>query len=191
MGEFAIQTAGTHNALNALSAIAVCNELGLSREAIKKGLLTFKGSKRRFEYIGENRSGFKVYDDYAHHPTEIKSSLESFKKIYPKSKIVCIFQPHMTSRTKKLFEQFSSSFIGINQVIITDIYASLREEADPFFGSKELTNEVNKISGNAIFLSKPEDVVEYVDKNRPGRNSILITMGAGDIYKISKQLVNL
>ena len=97
----------------------------------------------------------------------------------------------MTSRTRKLIKHFSTSFIGINQVIICDIYASQREEDGPSFSSKDLVDAVNKESSNAIFLPTLSDVVEYVDKKRFGNDTIIITMGAGDVYKIAPKLINL
>jgi UDP-N-acetylmuramate--alanine ligase len=190
LGEFSLNIAGEHNALNALAAIIVCLELGLSLENIKKGLLAFRGTKRRSEFIGKLASGALVYDDYAHHPTEIKSTLEAFKKMYPNKKIVCIFQPHTYSRTKSLFEQFTTSFSSASELILTDIFPSLREIADDTVSSKILAESVSKVKNDVLYLPKLEDVIKYLDQKSFNDSYIIITMGAGDVYKIGKELVN-
>jgi UDP-N-acetylmuramate--alanine ligase len=190
LGEFSLNIAGEQNALNALAAIVVCLELGLSLENIKKGLLAFKGTKRRSEFVGKIASGALIYDDYAHHPTEIKSSLAAFKKMYPNKKIVCIFQPHTYSRTKSLFEQFTSSFGLANELILTDIFPSLREIADNTVSSKILADSVSKVQKNVLYIAKLEDVVKYLDQKSFNDSYIIITMGAGDVYKIGKELIN-
>jgi UDP-N-acetylmuramate--alanine ligase len=190
LGEFSLNIAGEQNALNALAAIVVCLELGLSLENIKKGLLAFKGTKRRSEFIGKLTSGALMYDDYAHHPTEIKSTLTSFKKMYPNKKIVCIFQPHTYSRTKSLFEQFITSFTSANELILTDIFPSLREIADDTVSSKILAESVSKIQKDVLYLSKLEDVIKYLEQKSFNDSYIIITMGAGDVYKIGKELIN-
>lgn len=188
LGQFSLGISGEHNALNALGSLVVALELGLPIESIKKALATFEGTKRRFEYVGELESGAKVYDDYAHHPTEIRLTLEAFKQSFPKSKIVCIFQPHTYSRTKKLFDQFSSSFKAADSVILTNIFPSQREKEDKSISSNILARSVSKFNKDVVFLPKLEDVVEYLGKKNPDRNTVVITMGAGDVYKISQKL---
>jgi len=175
---------GEHNRLNATAAYIVGLEVGLTKDQIIKGLMEFKGSKRRSEFIGTLSNGTKLYDDYAHHPTEIQKTLRAFKEKFSDSKIVCIFQPHTYSRTKSLFEQFSKSFIDVDTVILTNIYASLREKPDPSVSMQELAN---KIGSKALFLPDLADVVSYIN-NHGGKNTIVITMGAGDVYKISEKL---
>ncbi|MFH1833061.1 MAG: UDP-N-acetylmuramate--L-alanine ligase [Candidatus Levyibacteriota bacterium] len=188
LGEFSINVIGDFNALNALGAIIAALESGLDTEKIKKSLKMFTGTKRRFEYIGKLSSGALLFDDYAHHPTEIKSTLNAFRKAFPKSKIVCIFQPHTYSRTKILFEQFSCSFIDCDTVILTDIYPSLREVPDPHVSSMHLVSEIAKHHKIALFCPKLSDVIEYIRQKDYKDNTIVITMGAGDIYKIGENL---
>jgi UDP-N-acetylmuramate--alanine ligase len=160
-------------------------ELGLSLEQIKKGLISFVGTKRRFEYIGKTENGAYIYDDYAHHPTEIKKTLQAFKQKFPKKKIICIFQPHTYSRTKSLFEQFISSFNDADELILTDIYSSLREKVDQSISSKLLAYEISKIRLNVKYIAKLQDVVKYLDQKRFDENFVIVTMGAGDVYTIS------
>ncbi len=190
IGQFILNVTGEHNILNALCSIVVCLELGLPFEKIKTGLLQFKGSKRRAEFRGNIASGAYLYDDYAHHPTEIKKTLETFKKSYPEKKIVCIFQPHTYSRTKSLFEQFSSSFSSADEVILTDIYSSLREKPDLSVSSKILADSVSKTKKDVLYIAKLEDVVKYLDQKEYNGGYIIITMGAGDVYTIAEDLLN-
>ena len=188
LGEFALNIPGEHNALNALGALVVVMEAGLSANKIKRGLAKFRGSKRRFEYLGKFKEAM-VFDDYAHHPTEIEKTLKTFRQSFPKSKIVCIFQPHTYSRTKKLFEQFTRSFTNANLVILTDIFPSLREEKDDSVSSELLANNIGRHHSNVLFLPKLSDVVEYIGQKDWGPGTVLLTMGAGDIYKIWKNLL--
>ena len=188
IGEFSVCVVGEHNAVNALGAIVASQEAGLTVEAIKKGLSLYSGSKRRFEYVGTLASGALLYDDYAHHPTEIKKTLSAFRKAFPKHKIVCVFQPHTYSRTKSLFEQFSSSFINSDIAILTNIYPSLREEKDDTVSSQILAQNVAKFHKNVLYLPELSDVVEYIDKNSFGKDTVIISMGAGDVYKIGEKL---
>jgi UDP-N-acetylmuramate--alanine ligase len=176
---------GEHNRLNATAAYAVGKEIGLSEEQIEKGLGQFKGSKRRAEYICKLSTGAQLFDDYAHHPTEIQKTLKAFREKFADYKIVCIFQPHTYSRTKSLFEQFSNSFIDVDTVILTNIYSSLREKSDPSVSMKEMAS---KIGQKALFIPKLNDVIEYVNSQSYGEKVILITMGAGDVYQIKSKL---
>lgn len=176
---------GDHNRLNALAAFAVGLEIGLSEKQIKKGLGQFRGSKRRSEFVGTLLSGAKLFDDYAHHPTEIGKTLKAFREKFPNSEIVCVFQPHTYSRTKSLFEQFSRSFNDVGTVILTNIYASLREKPDL---SISMQNMADKIGKKALFLPTLSDVVKYINNQDYGKDTILITMGAGDVYKINSKL---
>lgn len=188
LGEFGIRVVGDHNALNALAALIVSFELGLSVDKIKKGLLAFQGSKRRLEYIGELQTGAKVYDDYAHHPTEIKKTLSALRKQYPNKKLICFFQPHTYSRTKQLFEEFIRAFESVDMIAVCDIYASLREEPDPTVSSKQLATGISKHHKEVRYLAALNDVVQYINENKFRSDTVLITMGAGDIYTIHSRL---
>ena len=190
LGEFMINVVGEHNGLNALGAIIAALECGLSIEKIKEVIKKFTGTKRRFEYVGELSTGAVLFDDYAHHPTEIKKTLRAFSQSFPKSEIVCIFQPHTYSRTKILFDDFLHSFNNASTIILTNIYPSLREKPDPAISSKLLVDALSTYHRDAVFLPKLSDVVEYIKKKRYGRDTVVVTMGAGDVYKISKFLIS-
>lgn len=189
LGQFVLKVPGEHNALNALGASVIALETGLTLNAVKEGLLSFAGSKRRLEYKGKLENGAILYDDYAHHPTEIQNSLKALSQSYPKHKIICIFQPHTYSRTKKLLEQFSSSFSLANTVVLIDIFPSAREQKDVSISSQILAENVAKFNKNVVFLPKIKDVIEYVVKSNFPANTIVVTMGAGDIYQVSDFLI--
>lgn len=188
LGEFMLNVFGEHNALDAAAAIIVGLEVGLDINTIKKSLKDFSGSRRRSEYIGTTPSGALLYDDYAHHPTEIRETLMGFKKNFPKKRIVCIFQPHTYSRTKELYNDFVKAFTDADSVVITDIYPSLREEIDPTISSEKLAMDISQTHNNTTYQSKLSDVVEYINKNAYKKDSIILTMGAGDVYKIHQNL---
>jgi UDP-N-acetylmuramate--alanine ligase len=188
IGQFMMSVTGEHNALNGLAAVIASVETGLPLEKARTALKSFTGSKRRFEYIGQLFSGAKVYDDYAHHPTEIKKTLLAFRTQYPNKKIICLFQPHTYSRTKKLFDEFTKAFDQVDTVIISDIYPSLREEFDPTITSKMLAGKLKNNRENVIHLSGNSEIIDYINKNKFRSDTVLVTMGAGDIYKISSQL---
>ncbi len=189
VGDFLLNISGEHNALNALSAIVVGSFIGLSKEEITKGLLAFSGSKRRFEYVGKLGTGALLYDDYAHHPTEIKKTLEAFRDAFPDKKIVCIFQPHTYSRTKSLFNEFSQSFKAADVVVLVDIYPSLREVPDPMVSSEKLAGAVRAVWQDVVYKKTLSDVTEYLTQQNFKEDTVVITMGAGDIYKIAETLV--
>ncbi len=188
LGKIQINVFGIHNALNATAAFIVGLNLGLTPNNIRKGLLEFRGTKRRSEFIGTLKSGARLFDDYAHHPTEIQSTIKGFRQNFPDTKLVCIFQPHTYSRTKSLFEQFSKSFSDVDTLILTNIFASLREKKDPKISSELLANDTRKYSKNVYFLPTLRNVVEYVNSKNYGKDTIVITMGAGDVYKINQKL---
>ncbi|EKD64740.1 MAG: hypothetical protein ACD_50C00311G0006 [uncultured bacterium] len=184
---FRLSIFGEQNVLNATAAIIVGRHLGLSLEQLRKGILFYKGSKRRSEFVGKLRSGAMLFDDYAHNPTKVSATLNAFRNAYPDKKIVCIFQPHTYSRTKSLFEQFTHSFKDADIVIITNIYASLREEKDPSVSAEMLASKIK--SKDVMFLPEIHDVVEYIDSKNYGADTVVVTMGAGDIYKIWRSLL--
>jgi len=199
-GNFALNIFGEQNVLNATASIIVGKYLGLSLGQLKNGISSYKGSKRRSEFIGNLKRGALVFDDYAHNPAKICATLKAFRSAYPNKRIVCIFQPHTYSRTKSLFEQFVNSFDDADTIIITNIYASLREKKDPTVSSEILADAIRlsprrspfgHLRGvrNVVFLPYLTDVVEYIDKKKYGEDTIVITMGAGDIYKISSKLI--
>ena len=182
LGEFRILLSGEHNALNALGAVVVAIDAGLPLEAIKRALVKFTGAKRRLEYKGQLVSGAYVFDDYAHHPTEIRSTLKALKMRYPTSRIVAIFQPHTFSRTKVLLNEFLQAFDGANEVIVTDIFASAREGIDEDISSKILIEKMSLNHTNVTYAPTPSEAALLIMKQHLGENTVVVFMGAGDIY---------
>lgn len=176
-----IKVPGKYNVLNATAALAVATFLGLDAKTIKKGLAEFRGTRRRFEFIGEKK-GVKLYDDYAHHPEEIKAALTAARKWFPGQKIIAVFQPHTYSRTKALLKDFSRAFSQAHQVVITDIYASAREKNDLGVSGRLLAEETAKFHPRVRYLSGEKKVANYLSKNAQA-GDIIMTMGAGNIFQ--------
>ena len=177
---------GKHNILNALSCIALCNEFGLDRNDIKNALLKYKGAHRRFEYIGEF-NGVRVFDDYGHHPTEIKAVAEALKKKrYNHSWIV--FQPHTYSRTKNLLNEFAECLTEFDNIIVTDIYAA-RESNTYGVSSKDIVEKIDSMGRTAYYIPNFDDIVDFLKRNAKP-DDIVLTQGAGTITQIGPKLVN-
>ena len=176
---------GLHNVSNALAVIAAANLLGISGDEIKRGLLSYKGTNRRFEYKG-TINGAKVYDDYAHHPTEIKATLKAAKSTQAK-RIRCVFQPHTYTRSLALKDDFARAFLQCDELIITDIFAA-REPDTGLIHSKDLVDAVNNVSKNAKYIKDFSDIENYFEQTSV-EGDIIFTMGAGDVYKIGEKLV--
>ena len=173
---------GQHNVLNALASIGTALCLDFSENSITSGLSSFRGTHRRFELKG-TKDGVTVIDDYAHHPTEIKATLSAAKN-YPHNKIFCVFQPHTYSRTISLFEDFSNSFYDMDNLILADIYAA-REKDTGIISSIMLGNRIREKNVNCINFHSFEEIVDYL-KNNLKAGDMLLTMGAGDVFKIGE-----
>lgn len=180
-----LSVTGTHNISNALAAISACFATGCSIQAIHDGLLKFTGTHRRFEDKGEVR-GIRVIDDYAHHPTEIMATLKAASKV-PHNKIWCVFQPHTYTRTKTLLNDFSVSFDDADCVILSDIYAA-REPDTGEIHSGVLADKINSINKKATYMESFEEIVDYL-KSNASPDDLIITMGAGDIYKVGEMFL--
>ena len=176
---------GTHNVLNCLACIGICDFYNLDKEAIKSALLKFTGASRRLEYKGIY-NGAAIFDDYAHHPTEILATANAVKnKKYNKSWV--IFQPHTYSRTKEHLEDFAKSLCCFDNIILTDIYAA-REKDIGEISSNDIVNEIKKIGKNAICISDFKKIVEYVKENVEEKD-IIITLGAGNVTDIGPMIL--
>ena len=177
---------GKHNILNALACTALCTEYGIERKDIANSLEKFTGAHRRFEFKGKINGNTSVYDDYAHHPTEIKATYNSLSnKKYNKSWV--IFQPHTYSRTKTLLDDFAKALIDFDNIIILDIYAA-REKNTFNISSKDLVEKINSLGKEAKYIPDFEDCVKYVKENI-SPNDIVITLGAGTVTEIGPMLL--
>ena len=192
MMAFALQTPGEHNQQNANLAYRVALELGVPANIAREGLEDFKGTTRRLEYIGKSHAS-PVFDDYAHHPTEIRATLAALKMKYPKKRIIAIFQPHTYSRTKALFDDFAHAFEDADTVVLTSVYASAREKKEGSGNEvdmEEMTAMINKTKKKkAVFIEDIADIPAYVAK-RLGADAVAVTLGAGDIGRVGYVLVN-
>ena len=184
-GRVQLSVAGNHNVSNALSTIAVADIMGIDFETTKKGIASFTGTVRRFEYKGE-RNGFTIIDDYAHHPTEIKATLTSAQN-YPHKDIWCIFQPHTYTRTKAFFHEFAEALSLADHVILADIYAA-RETDTLGMSSEALAEEIKKLGTDAYYLPSFEAIENFV-LEKVIHGDMLITMGAGDVVNIGESLL--
>ena len=182
---FSLSVPGKHNVYNALACIATCHAYGLNKEDIKNGLLSFTGAHRRFELVGEV-NGASVFDDYGHHPTELKAVYEAMmQKEFNRSWV--IFQPHTYSRTKDHLLEFAKVLSGFDNVIVTDIYAA-REQNTFNISSQDLVDEINKTSKKAIFIKDFDEIAKYV-RDRVMPNDIVLTLGAGTVTNIGPKII--
>lgn len=185
LGTVSLSVPGRHNVSNSLAAIALCLNLGLPLDVIKKGLLQFGGTKRRFEYKG-TKNGITVIDDYAHHPTEVAATLTAARN-YPHGRIICVFQPHTYSRTKAFLSDFARVLSMADIVVLADIYAA-REKNTIGISSKDLLTELQK-NGQESYYFPSFDEIETFLSEKCINNDLLITMGAGDVYLIGEHLL--
>ena len=184
-GRIALSVSGDHNVSNALAAIAVSDLLDISADTIRKGLLSFTGTDRRFEYKG-TFNGVTVIDDYAHHPTEIAATLKAAQHT-PHNAVWCVFQPHTYTRTKAFFHEFAEALSHADHLILSDIYAA-RETDTLGVSSEALADEAKKLGTDAVYLPTFADIETFLKEHcRPG--DLLITMGAGDIVTVGENLL--
>lgn len=184
-GKFKLSIPGVHNVLNALASIACSHYLGIGYDDMQRSLVKFVGTHRRFEKKGE-ANGIVVIDDYAHHPTEVVATIRAAQN-YPHKRLFCVFQPHTFSRTITLFNEFSTAFNGVTQLILADIYAA-REKNTGEINSGMLCDAVCKNGVDAIYLDSFEKILKYL-KSTLKEGDLLITMGAGDVYKIGENFL--
>lgn len=178
---------GIHNVLNALSCIALCNEYGIDKNDIKIALTKFTGAHRRFEYKGKIAGKASVYDDYAHHPTEISATANALSnKKYNESWVV--FQPHTYSRTVNLLDDFAKVLSKFDHIVILDIYAA-RETNTYGISSKDLVKKIIDLGKEAKYIPDFEECSDYI-KNNVNDNDIVITLGAGTVTQIGPMLID-
>ena len=179
--EFTNGLPGIHNSLNAVAAITLCNEiLQIEPEALVDSIASFKGVKRRFEIIYETDNRV-IIDDYAHHPSELKSFIDSVKLLYPNKKITGVFQPHLYTRTRDFEEGFIEELAKLDELILMEIYPA-RELPIEGINSQSL---LSKINHSKKHLMNQESVIEFEDKYKP---EVFIIMDAGNIDQISQKL---
>jgi UDP-N-acetylmuramate--alanine ligase len=180
---------GKHNYLNATAAIAVCDIIGLPMRDAGYQLEKFQGIKRRSEYIGRKESVL-IYDDYAHHPTEIKATLKSFRDRFKNKKIFLVFQPHQMNRLNSFFDQFVSSLVIADKIIITKTFDPAGRQQEKGKDSIDLHTSLKEAGADSYYAKNFDQATRIVNKfSEPG--DILITMGAGPVYKVSQKYLKL
>ncbi len=189
-GHFSLQVPGIHNVKNAVAAIAVCSYIGLQPEVIQKAFHSFKGVSRRFETISRE-NGITIIDDYAHHPTEIRMTLETVKSVFPTQPVTCVFQPHQYNRTRLFLKEFALSLKLADRIIVTDIYAARDSGIDKAsVSSFDLVRELLEMGGNVHYMKSISEIVQGLHRSAK-MGDVVLTMGAGDIWKAAYGLKNL
>jgi UDP-N-acetylmuramate--alanine ligase len=181
LGQVTLNAPGEHNVRNALAAIGVGLELGMPFDQIRDGIARFSGVFRRFQ-IKHDTHNILVVDDYAHHPTEVKATLQAARKGWPDRRIVAVFQPHLYSRTEQLHEEFGMSFFDADVLVVTDVYPSREKPIEGIDGNL-IAKDASSFGHKTVLYvaDKNELPVKLSQLVQPG--DIVITMGAGDIYK--------
>ncbi len=184
--EVELSVPGRHNVLNSMGAYAAAVEMGISRENILRSLQKFTGVKRRFETKGKV-SGIWIVDDYAHHPTEIRATLEAARQTRPQ-RLLCVFQPHRYTRTRLLFDDFCHCFGHCDELIITDIYGA-GEDPLPGVDSAGLAEGIRRATGQQVaYIPRLSKVEEYFEKH-VAAGDLVMTLGAGDVFLAGEDLV--
>ena len=188
LGHVELSVPGEHNILNATAAFACCHELGIDTQVIVDTLKNFTGIQRRFNVRGMFGNGVRLVDDYAHHPTEIKATLTGAEK-FPHEKLWVVFQPHTYTRTLALFDGFADALEEADVIILADIYAA-REKDIYNISSEKLAKTIHEQKPDKEVLYMPDfhEIADFVRKNAQ-KGDMVITMGAGDIYKVGDYIL--
>lgn len=189
LGEIELKAPGEHNIKNALASVAIGLELGMDFADIKSGLERFEGVFRRFQQKMDYK-GVLVIDDYAHHPTEVQATISAARDGWKDRRIVAVFQPHLFSRTQQMYQEFGLSFFDAEVLVITDVYPSREKPIEGVTG--KLIADTAKTYGHrgVHYVENKEDLPATL-KDLVKENDIVITMGAGDIYRYGEEFVNM
>ncbi|NOZ26129.1 MAG: UDP-N-acetylmuramate--L-alanine ligase [Nitrospirae bacterium] len=186
LGEFRIPLVGDHNVLNALSAICVALELRIDVATVRDALASFSGIQRRFEFKGE-LSGAMIYDDYGHHPTEIRATLGSVGRAV-RGRFIVVFQPHRYSRTSELMQEFIDSFDGVDVLYLMDIYPA-GEQPIAGVSSEVLYRELKDRLGDVRYMKDRGEMVADISAELK-EGDLLLTLGAGDVWRVGEEVLN-
>lgn len=186
LGRIKIRIPGEYNLKNALATISVARSMGVEFDVIQEALAKFAGVYRRFEDKGEY-NGIKIIDDYAHHPSEVKACLKGARESF-KNRIVCVFQPHTFTRTRDQYIDFAKSFDEADVILITDIYPAREKPIEGVTGKLISDSAIQFGHKNVIYIQNNDEIEDTI-KGILQPNDLLITMGAGNIWKIGESLV--
>jgi UDP-N-acetylmuramate--alanine ligase len=186
VAEVKLHIPGIHNVYNSLAAFALAHNYGINTAAIVEGISKFTGTDRRFQYKGEFGKSVKVIDDYAHHPTEIQATINSARS-NDINKLWIVFQPHTYTRTLALLDEFADALKNADHVVLLDIYAS-REHDTGIVSSQDLLKKLQALGANAQYADSFDSCKKLL-LEQCEENDMVITMGAGDVYKVGESLV--
>jgi UDP-N-acetylmuramate--alanine ligase len=182
LGDIHLQIPGKHNVRNALAVMAVCHQMQFSAEKVASALSQYQGTDRRFDTLGES-GGITIINDYAHHPTEIRTTIEAARLRFPQGRIWVLWQPHTYSRTRSLWDGYIQAFEHADRVIVTEIFAA--REKNPGFSSRPLAEQIP--GEKSVFIEHLEDVTSFLFSNlQPG--DVLLVLSAGDANQVSANL---
>ncbi len=185
---FYFRLVGGHNVANALAVIACARKLGLDMAVVKHALQSFEGTRRRFESKGRLNNNLVLIDDYAHHPSEVTAALRGARAFYPYKNIRVVFHPHTFSRTEALQDGFAKCFTEADEVVVLDIYSSAREKTGNIT-AEDLVKSISEHHKNVKYLSTIKEAAEYLGETAT-RSDLVITMGAGDVWKVGNLLID-
>jgi UDP-N-acetylmuramate--alanine ligase len=181
--EFSLRIPGRHNVLNALAVLIVADRLGIDLVRAWETLSQFRGVARRFEVKGDF-GGVTIIDDYAHHPSEIRATLEAARGRYPNRDIWAVFQPHTYSRTLALLERFADAFSDADHVVVTEIFAAREHDAHGLSGKRIVEHMKHR---DARFAAELDESVAFLAQHLR-KGDVLITLGAGDVYRVAEAI---
>lgn len=182
LGEAVLPHPGVHNVRNALASIAVAHSCDIPFEDIQKGLKSFSGVARRFEYKG-TRNDIDVYDDYGHHPREIEATLKTARMIFPDRRLVAVFQPHRFTRTQEHFGEFCKVFDAVDELILTEIYPA-SEKPIPGVSGESLAQGTRQVSTTPVTYARTLDDVQTALDSILKPGDVLLTIGAGSVTRV-------
>jgi UDP-N-acetylmuramate--alanine ligase len=192
-----LKVPGTHNVMNALAAWKMAELIGVEEDVILKAIASYKGVWRRLEYKGRTPEGVKIFDDYAHHPTEIKASLQAIREKYATEHLICVFQPHQSRRLVALYKDFISSFDDADSVLTLDTYNPKgRDEVSQNINATSLAEAINKRNGSkkSFYIGSHKNIRKTLtslvkDKGLKAGKTVAVLMGAGDVSDETDKLV--
>jgi UDP-N-acetylmuramate--alanine ligase len=187
VGRFNLPVPGMHNVANALAALATGNELGIGFEAMAQAMAVFSGVHRRLEKLGE-KNGIVVYDDYGHHPTEVRVTLEALRHAFPDRRILVVFQPHRYTRTKALAEEFGTCFAAADELILTKIYAASEPEI-PGVDATLILRAVEAAGRPGVSYVPELADVSGVLAGKLRKGDVVLISGAGNICTIGEEIL--
>jgi len=188
LGRFEIQMVGRHNALNALAVVALADEMGIPIAVVREGLASFQGVQRRFTVRGE-AGGVTVVDDYGHHPAEVRATLRGAREAFGR-RVVCLFQPHRYTRTRDLFDEFTTSFNDADVLLLTEVYAA-SEDPIPGVSGAALADAVRACGHRDVTFVAERAALARVARQRVRPGDIVLTLGAGDVTQAGPELLAL